>query len=568
MHRLAAGSCTHSEVNESYHLVPKSELLGPTALEEILEQVATRRPAVGLEPEKFSLRDELWDEYDPTFFHLSLAAHQQASERRPSAPAGAKPKPMVGPPPPAHPVFAGLRVSILSDATLLRMIYSILKRALAPAGAAADEAAASTSAVTETVVVRALNLLVLAVHVHDEEAAGGGAAAASASSSTSASASAAAAAAEPPHPEPSGANDYTATSPHPAVSAAATDNARAVAAAARRRFFRLVVAEEHGRVPTGGGGADGRGAPPPFACLVSALLTLESSSWSAEPQVKSTVKWLLAELAERDFSGEVEDKLRKLRRARGGAGQANDLEARKKAAQERALKFMQQKASSFMASMDIGSETEDEEEAEGGGGGGGRGTVVPAAAGGLAQGQGLGSDHTTDDGAMAGTTSGSTDDLAGGTQGDDTTMPSAEPARVEPTHMLALDGPAPECIICRESTAQPLGYVVSEARRSAPPRPPAPPAPPPARTHPPTHATTPTHNNHSTSTSTSASASIGTSTSSTSAGTSTGLTPWLVGRLPSSDVLWAPSPATSSSTPRRFCQLGRWLSFAAPATWL
>ena len=72
VHRLAAGSCTHSEVLECLHLVPKHDQLGPQGLDDILAEVSNRRPAQGLEPDKFKLKDELWIEYDPTFFHLSL----------------------------------------------------------------------------------------------------------------------------------------------------------------------------------------------------------------------------------------------------------------------------------------------------------------------------------------------------------------------------------------------------------------------------------------------------------------------------------------------------------------
>ena len=63
---------THSEVLECLHLVPKHDQLGPQGLDDILAEVSNRRPAQGLEPDKFKLKDELWIEYDPTFFHLSL----------------------------------------------------------------------------------------------------------------------------------------------------------------------------------------------------------------------------------------------------------------------------------------------------------------------------------------------------------------------------------------------------------------------------------------------------------------------------------------------------------------
>ena len=57
VHRLAAGPCTHSEVQECFHLVPKSDQLPASTLDAILASVATRRAAHALEVRESSLRD-------------------------------------------------------------------------------------------------------------------------------------------------------------------------------------------------------------------------------------------------------------------------------------------------------------------------------------------------------------------------------------------------------------------------------------------------------------------------------------------------------------------------------
>ena len=84
VHRLASGPCTHSEIHDCCHQFSEgSEAMPEPLLESILEAVATRREAKELEPEKFVLKDSAWVDYDPAFFHVTVQAHQQASEMRP-----------------------------------------------------------------------------------------------------------------------------------------------------------------------------------------------------------------------------------------------------------------------------------------------------------------------------------------------------------------------------------------------------------------------------------------------------------------------------------------------------
>lgn len=152
VHRLASGPCTHSEVHECcHHSSDGSEVIPESMIEEILASVAVRREARDLEAERFVLSENAWEEYDPAFFHMTNQAHQQALEMRPSPKkeSGPSPKACVRPPPPAHPVFAPLRLGLLSSRTLLQVIRTVLMKAFPPSGRSSSGAPASTSFLSE-----------------------------------------------------------------------------------------------------------------------------------------------------------------------------------------------------------------------------------------------------------------------------------------------------------------------------------------------------------------------------------------------------------------------------------
>ena len=157
VHRLASGPKTHSELSEVHHVLShwdnmllseEGKEVNPddatgAALGAILDQVAQRKISRNkMEPNKWELKAEVWDDYDPAFFHCSLRHHQTAAE--------AKPKPVVDRSAPfgwgsgktnitgwiskpyapkfvaSHPFFSRLRRDASSDATLLAIAYRVL----------------------------------------------------------------------------------------------------------------------------------------------------------------------------------------------------------------------------------------------------------------------------------------------------------------------------------------------------------------------------------------------------------------------------------------------------------
>lgn len=146
VHRLASGPKTHSELAEVHHVLShwdnmylseEGKLINPddatgAALGVVLSEVASRKVSrAKMEPDKWQLNREIWVEYDPSFFHISLRNHQSVAESRPAIDGaninyGIAPKAFCPEPPVAHPAFARLRRDLTSDASLLAIVYRTL----------------------------------------------------------------------------------------------------------------------------------------------------------------------------------------------------------------------------------------------------------------------------------------------------------------------------------------------------------------------------------------------------------------------------------------------------------
>ncbi len=146
VHRLASGPKTHSELAEVHHVLShwdnvylseEGKLVNPddatgAALGVVLSEVATRKISrAKMEPDKWQLNRSVWEEYDPSFFHISLRHHQTAAESRPVPEGsdvnyGVVPKAFCAKPTPAHSAFARLRRDITCDAALLAITYRTL----------------------------------------------------------------------------------------------------------------------------------------------------------------------------------------------------------------------------------------------------------------------------------------------------------------------------------------------------------------------------------------------------------------------------------------------------------
>ena len=150
VHRLAASPKTYGELVEintcmsfqdNMLLNEAGKILNPddataAMLGLVLAEVADRKPSRSrLEPDKFHLKTSGWASYDPSFFHVNVESHQTAAENRPNplddknrneGMFGGKGRSFAPKAAIAHPTFMRLRRDLLSDATILSIVYRVL----------------------------------------------------------------------------------------------------------------------------------------------------------------------------------------------------------------------------------------------------------------------------------------------------------------------------------------------------------------------------------------------------------------------------------------------------------
>ena len=181
IHRLASGPKTHSAVTEVHHILSNRDTdvlcelgkeINPddasgAALEEALNKVGTRKRKSGA-PDEWELKESAWNEYDPSFHHISTRAHQQASENRPKQKADAPCLPYAPKPLPSHNLFIRLRRDLTADSTLLACIYRVLHVHCHRPGMALKnypgKGMYDAEIKSETVLARAIHLLTLGLY--------------------------------------------------------------------------------------------------------------------------------------------------------------------------------------------------------------------------------------------------------------------------------------------------------------------------------------------------------------------------------------------------------------------
>jgi murein L,D-transpeptidase YcbB/YkuD len=129
-----------------------------------------------------NLCEQMYSEYDPSFWHMSHQAHQKAAEQRSSQkkissrsteessaePSGGIVLPICPPPPQAHDMFVPLRQNLLRDEALLAVLAAVLKACVQRSSSSSSGSGSGSAAVavSETQLERAVLLLTLSVHVY------------------------------------------------------------------------------------------------------------------------------------------------------------------------------------------------------------------------------------------------------------------------------------------------------------------------------------------------------------------------------------------------------------------
>lgn len=126
--------------------------------------------------------EQMYSEYDPSFWHMSHQAHQKAAEQRASLikisarsteeksaePSSGTVLPICPPPPQAHEMFVPVRQNLLRDEALLAVLAAVLKACVqrSSSGGSSSGSSSAAVAVSEMQLERAVHLLTLSVHVY------------------------------------------------------------------------------------------------------------------------------------------------------------------------------------------------------------------------------------------------------------------------------------------------------------------------------------------------------------------------------------------------------------------
>jgi hypothetical protein len=133
VNRLAGGVATYSQLQESLTSYPESNKINSEFLDQILSEISVKQIINPMSPPSYSLKRELWKEYDPCFPHINKSMHQIASDRKPKP---IKDEPIIHPPFDVHPLFHQIRLDLLFHSdffVILRQIFfSVGKLKLSP----------------------------------------------------------------------------------------------------------------------------------------------------------------------------------------------------------------------------------------------------------------------------------------------------------------------------------------------------------------------------------------------------------------------------------------------------
>ena len=166
LHRLVSGPKTFSQLQKCLSMIPDFDRCESSIFDAVVDEVALfRESSSTLDPPTLVLRQEVWDDYDPTFVHIPANCHQDALENRPKM---KTPKPMVKKFASVHPTYGDLRESLLSDLLLHNFTRKII--GLFAAKRSSNEkysqyVSISSVLVNDSLYYRALHLITMMVHI-------------------------------------------------------------------------------------------------------------------------------------------------------------------------------------------------------------------------------------------------------------------------------------------------------------------------------------------------------------------------------------------------------------------
>lgn len=118
LHKLIGGAATYSQLQECFGIYPEASKLDSDLIDAIITELTVKHDNILQGAPTYTLRKELWAEYDPCFPRVPGSVHQKAFEDRPKITATA---PIITKPFVPHECFATVRNHMLLAPVLLRV---------------------------------------------------------------------------------------------------------------------------------------------------------------------------------------------------------------------------------------------------------------------------------------------------------------------------------------------------------------------------------------------------------------------------------------------------------------
>ncbi len=124
INRLAGGNTTYSQLQECLTCYPDSNKINSDELDRLLSEISTKQVMNPLSPPNYTLKRDLWIEYDPCFPHIPKSLHQIAADRKPK-PLKEEPMIKISPQATIHPFFLSLRDEMFFHEEFLSILRQI-----------------------------------------------------------------------------------------------------------------------------------------------------------------------------------------------------------------------------------------------------------------------------------------------------------------------------------------------------------------------------------------------------------------------------------------------------------
>lgn len=118
LHKLVSGPCTYSQLHECISAYPDASKINTTSIDSIVQELTIRNDNNYTSAPTYTLKKELYSEYDPCFPRIAGSVHQKVFEDRPKV---TRTMAIISRPFVPHVCFGSVRCNVLLAPVLLRV---------------------------------------------------------------------------------------------------------------------------------------------------------------------------------------------------------------------------------------------------------------------------------------------------------------------------------------------------------------------------------------------------------------------------------------------------------------